>query len=63
MTEYVTLIGTEEVRAAGNRMGSAAEQMSRSANQIDDALRRHQQFLEDWLYRFEAAIKKIGDTP
>jgi hypothetical protein len=30
-------------------MSSAAEQMSRAATQIEDALQRHQNFMENWL--------------
>jgi hypothetical protein len=60
MADYVTLMGAEDVRAAGSRMASAAEQMSRAASNMDDALQRHQRFLDDWLMRFETAVSALA---
>ena len=57
--EHVLLVGTEEVGNAGHRMVAAAETMRRAAGNIDDALFRHKQFLEDWLQRFESAVEKM----
>lgn len=45
----VYLVGSEDVRRAGGDMIAAAEQMSRAATQIEDALHRHQNFMENWL--------------
>jgi hypothetical protein len=59
---YVELIGAEQVRSAANTMVGAADQMSRAAGSIDESLRMHQRFLDDWLQRFEAAIEKGGCT-
>lgn len=61
MSNYITLMGAEDVSRAGSRMASAAEQMSRAAGSIDDALQRHQQFLDDWLMRFEAVMEKTHE--
>lgn len=56
MTEYVTLIGAEDVSRAGHNMASAADTMNRAAGNLDDALRRHQRFMDDWLQRFEQVL-------
>lgn len=56
MTEYVTLMGAEQVQSAGNRMAAAADEMRRAASYIDDTMVRHQRFLDDWLSRFEEAM-------
>lgn len=55
MADYVNLIGVEEVSRAASRMAQAADQMTRAAATIDEALRSHQMFLEDWLSRWQAA--------
>jgi hypothetical protein len=60
MAEYVHLIGAEDVRAAGSRMASAADDMQRAASSIDNALERHQRFLDDWLFRFESVMDKAA---
>lgn len=57
MADYITLMGVDDVRSAGNRMSSAADTMRTAAGQIDESLRRHEQFLDDWLQRFETAIQ------
>ena len=55
--ESILLIGTEAVQNAGSSMRSAAEQMQRAANQIDESLRMHQRFLDDWLAQFRDAME------
>ena len=57
MAEYITLMGAEQVSSAGHTMRSAAEQMGRAASEMDSALHRHQQFLDDWLQRFERILE------
>ena len=56
--DYVSLMGAEDVRAAGNRMVEAADAMNRVAGSIDESLRTHRQWMDDWLARFEAAVEK-----
>lgn len=56
MADYVTLVGAEDVRAAGNRIASAASEMNGAAGSIEGALRQHQMFLDGWLMRFEIAL-------
>ena len=60
MTEYVHLIGAEDVRSAGSAMRAAAEDMKRAAASIEESLHRHRMFLDDWLFRLENMIEK-GD--
>lgn len=56
MSEYVTLIGAEQVQRAGHNIASAAEQMLRAAMTIDEAMQRFQQLVE----RFEAAAAALS---
>lgn len=60
MTEFVHLIGAEDVRSAGSAMRVAAEEMNRAAASIDESLRIHRLFLDDWLFRLQDIIKKEG---
>lgn len=62
MNSYVTLMGAEDVRAAGNRIASAADDMRNAASNVDSALERHQRFLDNWLQRFEAALEKLATS-
>lgn len=57
MSEYMTLVGAEDVSRAGSRMESAANEMSRAASNIDHIMERHQRFLDDWLCRFEEVMR------
>lgn len=62
---YVTLLGAEEVSRAANTMSHAADEMKRAANMIDDSLRSHRQFLDDWLERFRTVVENaqsVGST-
>ena len=54
--DYTRLIGAEEMTRAATTIRRAAEDMEVAALTIDSALRRHQQFLDDWLARLEAAL-------
>ena len=57
MAEYVTLIGAEAVGRAGHNISAAAREMTRAADNIAGALAQHQQFLNEWLGRLEAALE------
>lgn len=59
MSEYIRLIGAEEVRAAGSAMASAAEGMSRAAGQFDDAIFRAWPHVDERLARLEAVIERF----
>lgn len=58
MSNYVTLIGAEEVSRAGSSVSSAAREMKEAANTISDALYQQRQFMDDWLLRFETVLKE-----
>lgn len=60
MADYVTLLGAEQVERAGYKMAEAADQMMRAAGYMDEAMQRHQRFMDDWLIRFEQAIEKMN---
>jgi len=54
--ESIFLMGSEDVSKAGYSMRDAAATMRSAASSIDESLRQHQRFLDDWLQRFEAAL-------
>ena len=56
MSEYVTLMGSEDVSRAGYAMKSAAEEMKHAASSFDQSCREQRQFMEDWLTRFEQVM-------
>lgn len=56
--EYVTLMGSEKVESAGNTMRQAAEQMAQAAAHIDESLRLHRQWMDDWICRFEIIMAR-----
>ena len=62
MSEYIHLVGAEQVQSAANRMASAAEDMKRAASQMDESLMRQQRFLDDWLLRLEEVLKLSRDA-
>lgn len=59
MPDYVTLIGTEEVRCAASTIQSAADTMARAAGSMDDTLHRSLLRLEELVFRIEAAVEKL----
>ncbi len=59
--EHINLLGSDDVRAAGVRIASAASDMHRAVSYLDDILTRNQRFLDDWLLRLEEVIKKGGN--
>lgn len=60
MSEYMHLIGAEQVQSAANVMRAAADEMSRAATSIEYTMQQHQRFMEDWLQRLEAAAERIS---
>ena len=56
MSDYVTLMGAEQVQSAANQMRQAADMMQRAAGEIEDSFRRHHMFMEDWLTQFRDAM-------
>lgn len=59
MSEYVHLVGAEDVANAGRNISSAAADMNRAASYIDETLQRHERFLDDWLDRLGETLKEI----
>lgn len=53
----IYLVGSEDVRAAGNAMTHAANEMQRAAGTIESALDRHRMWMDDWLARLERVIE------
>lgn len=59
MSEYVTLIGAEDVRRAGAAMQDAASSMQSTIGSLDQSLTLHRQYMDEWLSRFEAAVDRL----
>ena len=49
MSEYITLLGAEEVSRAATRMQAAAGEMTNAANQISASLEEHRRSMEQLL--------------
>lgn len=60
MTDYITLLGAEQVQSAANTMRSAADTMGCAANNMSDVLDRNQRFMDDWLLRFETVLNTVA---
>ena len=60
MSDYVTLLGTEDVRNAGHTIQkSAAHDMKSAVGNLDDVVFRFFQQLDGYVCRFEAAAERI----
>lgn len=57
MSDYVTLIGAEEVSRAGYAMRDAASTMQSAASFISHSLEAHQRFLENWLNELNGTLQ------
>ena len=57
MSEYVTLIGAEDVRAAGHQIERAADTIRNSASELEVALHREAQRRDEFLDRLEDILK------
>ena len=62
MSEFITLVGAEDVSRAGSSIRTAAITMQGVAGQIEESLNRHRMFLDDWIFRFEEAIGKLKEV-
>lgn len=60
MTEYIHLIGADDVRKAASSIQSAASDMMWAASSIEESLFRHRLFLEEWLGRLEQAFNLLN---
>lgn len=64
MTEYMHLVGAEDVRSAASTIRNAAEDMRSAANTFSEAVDRQRMFLDEWLQRLEAIMEpKIAAEP
>ncbi len=63
MSEYITLIGAEDVVRAGHAISSAASQMQSAANSISESVHQQQQHMDEWIIRFEEAISELQTKP
>ncbi len=59
MSQYITLMGAEEVSRAASGMREAASEMSRAASSFDNAADRQRMNMDDWLVRFEALVERM----
>ena len=60
--EYVTLMGADDVRSAGNTMRGAADEMQRAASTISDALHQHRMAFEDTVRSFVNAVCMLAEV-
>lgn len=58
MSDYVTLLGAEQVQSAGNSMRTAADEMKRAASEMSYAFENHQRFLSQWLIDLQITMEK-----
>jgi hypothetical protein len=56
MSEYMHLVGAEQVQSAANSMKNAAEEMQRAAANMEGSLERHRRWADDWLQTFERVL-------
>lgn len=59
MDNYVTLLGAEDVQRAGHTISSAANSMQSAASSIAQTAEQQQQYMEEWIGRFETAVDKL----
>lgn len=57
MTEYVHLIGVEQVQSAAREIRSAADDMKRAADNFDQSVHRLAQAMSDHAERIERAME------
>ena len=56
MSDYITLLGAENVASAGHRMAGAAQDMERAATSISETFNRFTRVMDDYVGRIERAI-------
>ena len=57
MSEYIHLVGAEQVQSAANTMSYAADEMKRAAANLDQSLFQQRQFMDEWLVRLQAIME------
>ena len=58
MSDYIHLVGAEEVSRAAGNIHVAADKMNVASMSIQESLRRHEQFLLEFLDRLETILTK-----
>ena len=58
MSDFINLLGAEDVRSAGHRMAEAAQKMSEAASSMDYTVEKLRGILDDFLGRFEEIVNK-----
>ena len=59
MTEFIHLIGSEDVRAAASSIHQSSSSMQSAANQMTEALDKHMLFMNDWMYQLQEVLLKL----
>lgn len=56
--DSIYLVGSEDVRAAGNTISGAADTMRQAANNISGSMEEHQRFMTNWLQGLREIMEK-----
>jgi len=59
MTEYIHLIGAEQVQSAGRQMQDAAETIRNATGHAADLMQLHTTRMDEAVARFEAAVDRL----
>jgi len=62
MTQYITLMGAEDVQRAGYTIREAADSFARSVSNLEMILERHAARIEEVVTRIEEAIRFQGTS-
>jgi hypothetical protein len=62
MSNYVTLLGAEEVQRAAGRMESAAREMQQAASAMEHTFEMHRRWADDWLQRLATTLEGAAST-
>lgn len=60
MPDYVTLLGADTVREAGQSIRGSAEQMHRAAQMIDESSDTMRRTMDDFICRLERVADRMG---
>ena len=62
MTDYITLLGAEQLSRAGHEISYASDRISSAASTMDNSVFQLRQVLDDFLVRFEHQIDRLKET-
>lgn len=63
MNESIRLLGTSDVRQAGNNFIKAAGEINQAAINLQSILERQKQFMDCWLDQFESIMESNTPEP